>query len=741
MTFLNQTRVTEAPSADEIDFHEAFALLRENILLIAVIAAVVFFAGIAYAILGTPIYRADAVIQVDDDPASDSLNDKLGELASLFQAKATADAEIELIRSRTVVSESVTRLHLDVDSSPHYFPLIGAAIVRYTAPDRGLANPLFGLSRFAWGGERISVTQFDVPARLYDRKFSLVNADGQEYELIDPDGNVVLHGRVGELESGMVATGRDSVEPVQLRVASLLSRPGTRFDLIRHSTQQTVADLQKALNIAEVAKQSGIIGVKLDGPDADRVTATINTIASLYVQRNVDGKSAQAQQMLSFLGDQLPQLRADLDRSEARYNAYRAKSGVIDLDEQGKLLLQSGADIKVRLTELQQQRAELVQRYTSAHPLVTAIDARIAELEQEQRSEERQTNGLPAAQQQALGLMREVKVNTDLYMKLLDSTQQLRVLKAGQLGNVRTVDFAVVPEKPVRPLKVLVVALAAALGLLIGCAVAYGRRVLNGGLATPAEVERALDMPVYAMISHSDKQMALAASARRNPSRPAVLAAAFPDDVAVEGLRSVRTALQFGILRPATNIVMLTGPRPGVGKSFVALNLATVLATAGKRILLIDGDMRRGDVHSYFALDRKPGLSDVIAGADPASVIHKQVLPDLDVMVAGSVPDRPAELLTQDRVGQVLKQIAEAYDLVIIDSPPALAVTDPVLIGKHAGAVLMVVRHARHSAAELRECLRQFASGGIHVDGVLMNDVSARGASYGAYSTYQTRAD
>jgi len=736
MNLLKQVHPDGTASGDEINLSEVFAVLREHVSLIAIVAAIVLALGTIYAFLGTPVYRADAMIQVDDDTGVDSLNNKLGDLASLFQAKATADAEIELIRSRMVVGETVQRLHLDVDARPHHFPLIGAAIARYRAPDHGVADAVFGMSRYGWGGERINVSQFDVPPRLYDKTFTLIDIDGQRYELRDPDGKTVLRARVGE-----DALGNTDAGPVQLKVASLLAHDGTRFDLTRSSTQLTVEKLQKALDIAEKTKQSGIIGVKLDNPDPDRVTATINMIASLYVQRNVDRKSAQAQQMLNFLGDQLPQLRAELDTSEARYNAFRAKSGAIDLDAQGKLLLQSVVDAKTRLIELQQQRADLVQRFTASHPSVVAIDARIAEIESQQRQYEQQVTGLPGTQQEALRLLRDVKVNNDLYTKLLDSTQQLRVLKAGQLGNVRTVDYAVVPEKPVRPRKILVMPLAAMLGLLTGCAVALGRHMLNRGLESPAEIEQAVDVPVYAIISHSDKQAALAESVRRDRSRPAVLAAAFPDDVAVEGLRSLRTALQFGVLKPANNIVMLTGPRPGVGKSFVSVNLATVLAATGKKILLIDADLRRGDIHTYFAIKRSPGLSEAIAGADPNDVVHRQMLPNLDVMMAGSVPERPAELLLRERVGPLLRQFGAAYDMVIIDSPPVLAVTDPVLLGKHAGATLMVVRYGSHSAAELQETVRQLSSGGVTVDGVLLSDVPQRGASYGAYSSYTKKTD
>lgn len=710
-------------------------MLRENRKFIAIVAACTLAAGSLYAFLWTPTYRADVLVQVDDDSGSGTLNDKLGDLAALFQNKASADAEIELMRSRSVVGDAVARLHLDIDARPHYLPLVGASYARF-ASDDGLASAPFGLGSYAWGGERITVTAFDVPARQQNKSFTLIAQSGERYELQSPDGAIVLRGRVGE-----TVTANSSAGPVKLTVTSLLARPGTRFDLKRSSTQRIVADLQKTLQIAEKTKQSGIIGMSLDGADAEGVTATVNTIATLYVQRNVDQKSAQAQQMLAFLGDQLPQLRADLDRAEARYNAFRAQNGAVDLEEQSKLLLQSIVDNRTKIIELQQQRADLVQRYTAMHPSVTAIDARIGELQRQSGDFEKRIGALPAVQQEAVRLLRDVKVSNDLYTSLLNSTQQLRVLKAGQLGNVRTVDYAVVPEKPVAPKKALAIALSALLGLMAGCALALGRRMFNRGLETPVEIESVIDLPVYAIISHSARQATLDTSGRRTHTKPQVLASLAPNDVAIEGLRSLRTALQFGVLKQRNKVVMFTGPRPGIGKSFVSLNFAAVLAAGGERVLLIDGDMRRGNLYGLLALPRGPGLSELIGGAELDAVIRRAVLPNLDVVTGGALPAHPSELLMSERLANALDALRERYDYVIVDSPPVLAVTDAGLIGRHADATLLVVRHGCHTAAELSQTMRQLASAGVAMDGALLTDTPSRGTSYGAFSDYANRTE
>lgn len=730
MKLLDRERSADALGEKEITLSEVIALLSENRLLIALTTAAMLFLGIAYAFFGTPLYKADVMIQVDSNPGSDTLNDKLGDLASLFQSKASTDAEIELIRSRMVVEETVRSLQLYVNATPHRFPLIGTLIARQ-APAGSPASPFLGMSSFAWGGESLGVAQFDVPAALYDQPFKLMVGAGQAFELRDADGHTVLRGHVGIAEQGATRFGS-----VQLRVDNMIARAGTSFNLRRSSTQLTTADLQSALNISEKAKQSGIVAVSIEGPDAARTAATVNRVASIYVQRNVDRKSAQAQQMLQFLADQLPQLRADLDEAEAKYNAFRTQNGTVDLETEGKLLLQSIVDSKTKLVELQQQRSALAQRYTVEHPSVQAIDAQVGELQAQQRSFDEKVAALPSMQQQALRLMRDVRVDTDLYTKLLDSTQQLRVLKAGQLGNVHTVDYAEVAEKPVKPKKALVIALSGLIGVLLGCAIAFVRSTLNRGLETPSEIEGAVGVPVYAIVSRSARQRTLQQSARGGGSGLNVLAAAQPDDVAVEGIRSLRTALQFGLLKSHNNIVMLTGPRPDVGKSFLSVNLAAVLSAGGKRVLLVDSDMRRGDVHRYFSLPSKPGLSDVIGGVEPSSAVHYQVLPNLDVLTSGSVASSPAEMLMSDSFGKLLALFNKQYDVVIVDSPPVLAVTDPVLIGKHAGLTLLVIRHGRHSAAELRESVRQLSSAGHAVDGVLLNDVPQRASAYGAFSEY-----
>ncbi|WP_174363394.1 polysaccharide biosynthesis tyrosine autokinase [uncultured Caballeronia sp.] len=734
MSFNTTNPTAPSTADDEIDLSEIAAVLWESKLLISVIAAGTLALGIAYAVLSTPVFRADAMVQVDDN--SGVVNDKLGDLAELFGGKATADAEIELIRSRELVDDTVRRLHLDITAKPRYFPLVGGWIARAADPDQ-LADPVWGLGGYAWGGEKLDVTQFDVPPSLYDKKFTLIAGSNGSFELRDPDGNAVIKGHLGQLSTGTTSKGA-----VSLTVNALVARPGTAFKLARASTQLVTEELQKKLDISEKVKQSGIVAVRLDGTDSVRTAATVNTIVRGYVQRNVGLKSGQAQQMLGFLGDQLPDLKSGLDSAEQRYNSFRNKNGTVDLEAESRLLLQSIVDGKSKIIALQQQRADLMQRFTANHPSVASIDAQLADLQREQSQLNARVATVPNTQQAAGRLLRDVDVNTGLYMNLMTSEQQLRVLKAGQQGNVRVVDYAVVAEQPVKPKKLIVVGAAGVLGLLLGVGVALLRRVLNRGLEDTLEVEEVAGTPVYAVILRSARQLVLQRFIRRGDRGPHVLAMSAPDDLAVEGIRSLRTALLFHMGDAPNNVVMIAGPRSDIGKSFLSVNLAAVLAAAGKRVLLIDADLRRGDVHFYFGKRRDPGLHDVMSGAVPIeNAIRRQVLPNLDLLTRGAISASPSEILMSDRLGRVIERLAPLYDVVIVDTPPVLAATDSSVIGMHAGTTLLVLRHGQHSATELRESMRLLRGAGVSVSGIVLTDAPQRSAAHGTYSSYASVKD
>lgn len=716
------TQYTDVSGPAELRLSDYLVTLVDHWRMIAAVTLLALVLGTVYALLQKPVYRADAMIQVEESKGGNAANANQGSslqtLSSIFDPNSSTAAEIELIRSRLVVEEAVRKLHLDIAARPRYFPVIGAWLAAYNS---GLAPPteLLGLSQYAWGAESITISQLDTPQKYYGKVFKLIADSAHTYTLRDPEGNTVLQGRVGEEAAGTTALG-----PVRIRVDALVGRNGSQFELVRASTIGTVERIQRALAVAESALQSGIIRASLEGPDPKLTADIVNTVARQFVQQDIGRRSAEAEHTLAFLDQQLPALRKELDLAEERYNSFRNRQGTVNLGEESRLLLQQIVENKTSLARLQTRLAEIRTHYTDANPAVVALMAQIETLSAQQSTLRRSVSVLPDTEQTALRLERDVRVDTELYTNLLNNAQQLRIVKAGQVGNVRVVDFAEPADDPIRPQRAMLVLISGGIGLVLGALLAFLRKALYGGVEHPEEIERMLGVPVCAVVPRSQTQLRLQRELRASGSSGlGVLAARAPDDIAVEGVRALRTTLQYALHTARNNVVMLTGSRQDAGKSFLSVNLAALVASGRKRVLLIDGDMRRGEVHVHFGLSQVPGLSDTLMGTDIDSVVIREVLPGLDVLTRGSLPPDPAELLMSDRFHAMLDLFKQRYDMVIIDTPPVLAVTDATLLGRHAGTTLLVVRHGRHSAAEVTETARRLTNGGVTLHGVLLTDV------------------
>ncbi|CAB3807530.1 polysaccharide biosynthesis tyrosine autokinase [Paraburkholderia caffeinilytica] len=725
-----ENRYTDVSAQDELHLSDYLRTIVRGWRTIVMVTLIALALGCAYAFLAPPTYRADVLFHVEDKTANANANgkDSLPPLTGMFDTKPSTAAEIELLKSRLVTEETVKKLHLDITASPRYLPFIGGMIAGLVNGQWGLRLPPFiNLSGYAWGNESIAVSRFDTSKDFYDTTFTLIAGDAGSYVLRDKNGIAILSGHVGETVETDTADG-----PIALHVDKLVGAPGSRFELQRASTLGTVDRLQKALVVAETTLQSGVIRTSLEGGDPALTAAIVNSMAREFVRQDVESRSTEAEHMLAFLDQQLPGLRKELDEAEQRYNKFRNAHGTVDLGEESRLLLQQVVDNKTKLLDLQQQRAEMSQRFTANHPAVAALDAQIAALQGAAATMNRSVAVMPDTEQTALRLLRDVHVDTELYTNLLNSAQQLRVAKAGQVGNVRVVDFAETPDEPVRPKRVLAILISLGGGLLIGIMLTFFKRAMYGGVERPDELEAVLGVPVFAIVPRSQTQLRLQENVMLRRRGLHVLAQQAPEDIAVEGVRNLRTSLQLSLDHAENNIVMITGSRPDTGKSFLSVNLAALVASANKRVLIIDGDMRRGDVHSHFGIAHQPGLSDVLSGGDLASMVQRDVLPGLDVLAKGTLPSHPSELLMSKRFQTMLDDLKSHYDIVIVDTPPVLAVTDSTVIGKYAGTTLLVVRHGRHPLNEIAETAKRLLNGGVSLKGVLLTDVPQEGAFLGS---------
>lgn len=713
---------------DTINLASYLDLLFDNRWLIASIALAVTLLGSAYAFMATPVYEANILVQVEDS-ASSSKN-VLGDLSGAFDLKTAATAEMEILRSRFVITRAVNNALLYISVEPKYFPIVGRWISRR---NEGLSEPgFFGAGGYAWGAEKADVSLFNVPRQFEGATFELTATAGGGYRLTLPNDAGFIAGTVG-------ATTRKQTQfgIFELRVDNLAAKAGAKFKLVRSPILSTVEKLQSALSIAEKGKQSGIIGVSMEGTDPAKTAGTLNEIGKEYIRQNVDRKSEEAEKSLAFLDKQLPEMKVILEQAEVRYNTLRNNRGTIDLGEEAKTVLQQSVSSQAKMVELKQKRDELLTRFQIANPLVEAVNHQIGTLNAEMEIVNAKIKRLPSVEQDVLRLTRDVKVNTDLYTSLLNSAQQLRLVKASKVGNARLLDIAESPLKPVRPKRVIVMAISLLIGLFLGVVGAFVRKNLFGGIDDPHEIEQMLGLNVSAAIPHSEKQDALYDFMQSNPKKVSVLAHEDPTDAAIESLRSFRTSLQFSMLGAKNNIVMITGPTPGVGKSFVSVNFATVLASTGKKVLLIDADLRKGYLQRYFGLKRPDGLSELIAGQGVlADMIHRNVVENVDFISTGVLPPQPAELLAHENFTAFLKEASASYDIVIVDTAPVLAVSDALVVATQVGTIFNIVRGGVSTMGEIEEAVKRFKQSGAGVTGIVFNDLKPRMGRYGYGSKY-----
>lgn len=682
-------------------------------------------AGVLHLLFAAPAYESDVVVQVEEKPVGPPRE----ELPGLFDVRTPTDTELEVLRSRSLVGAVVDELHLDLVARPRWFPVFGRGLARgHVAP--GLAPARFGLGRFAWGGERIKLARLEVPPKLYGKRLALVARGERRFELLDPAGKTLLSGEVGKSASAAVSEGA-----LDLFVSELVARPGTEFVVQRLPRDEVVEQLRKRLEIAERGRKTGVIRVGLRGSDPAIVGSTLDALARAYLQHIVGRKSAEAQKTLEFIEGQLPKVRANLEQAEQAVNGYRGRKGSIDVSAETKSTLDRLVAVEREYTTVELQAAEAKQRFTDSHPVMAATLQKLARLKAERDEIDGRLKQLPREELESARLMRDYKVADELYILLQNKSRELQVMKGGTVGNVYILDPALVPVEPVSPRARTSLGLALALGVGLGLGLAFVKRSLSDGVEDPDAIERELGLPVYASIPHSEAEAQRARGGRHGKRRGA-LAGSDPQDLAVEAIRSLRTSVQFAMAEASNRIIAVAGPSPETGKTFVVMNLAHLLADAGSRVLVIDGDLRKGAVHRHFEGEVAPGLSDLILGtAKDADAVRKSSSEKLDFLPRGAAAPNPSELLSSPRYRAVVDRLAASYDVVIVDTAPVLAVADSVLAARAAGTALLVVRAGRHRMREIAAALKQLSQGGLDPHAIVLNDVTPRtGGSRYRYS-------
>lgn len=741
---------------------EALRLVMDKARVVLLITAILVAFSALYAFLAQPIYSANALLRVSP-PNTNELGIGNRQKQMTLPENPDTATEIQLVTSREILLPAIKQFHLDIHVAAQRLPVIGRIAEKFAKPGQPAA-PWFGLDNYAWGGEAVSIGQLHVPPELQNKPLQMRVLPGQRFSLYDPAGTLLVTG-----EAGAPAQGAG----VSVLVNRLTARAGTQFTVTRYDDITAVNLMLRHLQVVEQGKNTGVVKVSYENSDPTLAMQVTNAVVRGFLAANAASHQEEANKMLTFVQGELPRLRTELDDAERKLSQYRTHAGTMEPDRESQSYLRGGIDFDRQIAALKLQRTQLLSRFTTNSPEVRNIDQQLAELEGYKHSFTARFDNLPASQRRLAELTRNEKVASEIYVAMVNRAQELSVTRASNFGNVRIVDTALVPQKPVRPRRALIVAVATLLGLLLGALYVLLRRQLSSRVDDPLLVEQRLRLPVFGTIAFSHQQNRLAgaaqgqllaahderpgdleprlcpalaftpaaqASARSRALEPAdlgggeeiraprgVMAVNRPHDVTVEALRGVRTALQSGAASATNNILVVSAPTPETGKSFVAANLAVLEAETGKRVLLIDGDMRRGRLATHFGHPDAPGLSELLMGrAETGQVIQSAGVGGMSFLAAGRTPGHPAELLSTRHMEALLKMFSERFDLVVIDTPPVLAVADASILARHAGTTVLVLRPNAQTEREIEDSVIWLGRAGARVAGTIFNAMPPR---------------
>ncbi|HCT5953099.1 TPA: polysaccharide biosynthesis tyrosine autokinase [Klebsiella pneumoniae] len=703
------TNKSSSKDEDELDLGRLIGEIIDHRKLIVSITAFFTLLALVYVVFSTPIYQADALIQVEQKQGNAILNN-LSQM--LPDSQPQSAPEIALIQSRMILGKTVDDLNLQTIIKKSYFPIFGRGFARLLGENEG----------------SLSISRLYVHNVGNDSvKLKLTVRDGKHYEI--DFNNKKINGYVGQLYEN---------DDFSIKVDKMDAKPGSEYNIYYESRLKAISDLQNTLSVADQGKDTGMLTISLTGEDPSIIERIVESISDNYLAQNIARQAAQDAKSLEFLNKQLPQVRSDLDIAEDKLNQYRRKNDSVDLSLEAKSVLDQIVNVDNQLNELTFRESEISQLYTKEHPTYKALMEKRKTLQEEKAKLNKKVSTMPETQQEILRLSRDVESGRAVYMQLLNRQQELSIAKSSAIGNVRIIDNAVTQPKPVKPKKVLIVLLGFVFGGVISICIVLLRVFLRRGIESPEQLEE-LGINVYASVPVAEIISKTASkkgtfTKKQNDFDKGLLALVNPTDLAIEAIRGLRTSLHFAMMESRNNILMISGASINAGKTFISSNLAAVISQSGKKVLFIDTDMRKGYAHKLFNVQPENGLSDYLSKRIELEKVIKQTsIAGLEFISRGMIPPNPAELLMHQRMGEFLNWANEHYDMVILDTPPILAVTDAAVIGNYAGTTLLVARFELNTTKEMTIAFKRFDQSGINVKGCILNGIVKKASSYYGY--------
>lgn len=717
---------------DEIDLREIFETLRRYKLSIILFTLVFFVGAVVYAYFKPNVYTASTSIEMKAENYWGSRSTDFMTQAFMGEA-VNLDNEELVLKSRFIAQKALS--YLDIGTRYFVTHHLRERELYHDAPF--VVNALF------------------MDERAYGVRMRLIPKGKDGFLLkIDPPS----HWSLGGILKALGLTSAPKEEPITYsgihKFGEIIATPWFKLQVNRISqlddkeysfsvmpNEQMWGMIQSGITTSQPAKMGSILTLTYEDHCPLRAKEVVNAVAQAYLDQEIEQKTAEADRTLKFIDQQLDAINETLKASQKNLERFKQSNIVVDISEKASITSEKLSEYESKLQELEIQQSILsnLQEYmknnkdvsgiavggsgfvnedlikmiselkqktierktllvglTELHPdvvklsetinslrnsIMFTINSSLSVLKQRKQTLTKIINeykhsleSLPEQEQKLANLTRLTMVNEKIYSFLLEKRAETAILRSSTVSKTRIIDKAMLPYAPSKPKRSLIAIVGLILGLIFGIAYAFLREFIDNTVKSKEDIERLTRIPLFGVI-------------------PTVKGKKF-GSVFLEAFRTLRTNLEFMRTDKTYQSIVVTSTVSGEGKTTVAANLAVILAKGGKRVVVIDLDMRRARLSEYFELKNDVGISTLLSHKNSLEeVIQHSNKEGVDIIAAGPVPPNPSELIMSDYAKEIMQKLREMYDYIILDTPPVGLVTDAAILMHRADASLLVVKH------------------------------------------------
>ena len=742
---------------DAIDIKEVFRTIFAYKYMIIFLVFLFGFMSSYYAYFKPNVYKASATVEVGIQQRGFSSEDML--TMAMGTGSDDTGREIQIIKSRFLAEKAAEKVNV----THHYY-----------TTRRFKKVELYKSSPFKVG-----------MLKGYGNNFILEPVDKKRYRLIveeslDKDDRVWSYNKV-------LFYGREiSTEHFHVNIIKLGSLEDNTYTFVVYDPKDKGSIAQENVRVSQKEKYSPILTISYEDNVPARAQEFANALAESYIQQNIETKTQEAKQRLSFIDNQLKLITENLKGSAIKLEEFKKTSNTVNLSSKAESIIRQMSEHEGKLAEIEIQEemlitlyeqvkagknlesitivglsmeqaalSQMIQKlqdsiikkkilredYTEMYPEVrklrktivqlkkvivstiknftTSIKERKLLLEKSIDKQQKQLNKLPADERMFGQLQRKFVVNEKIYSYLLEKRSETAIVKASTVSKNRIVDTALLPEKPIKPKRKLIVLIGLILGLILGIALAFLREFLDDRIKSEEDIQKGTSVPILAMIPNISDD---------NGSIKVFIS---PKSALAESFRALRTNLQFMQKGKESHVIAITSTVGGEGKTTICINLGGIMSMAEKKTVILNLDMRKPTLHQKFGLQNSKGMSTLLSGHTAlADVIQTTEYENLDIITSGPVPPNPSELIQSSFMSRVLEDLKEIYAVIIIDTPPIGLVTDARTLMSFADTSIYVLR-SEYSKKDYLRNIEKLSKENINGLGILLNDVKLNKGGYG----------